>query len=84
MCRFSAAGNDSLTTHYGDRRLKKRQGTKSRGSWALAGSEPYGDFDISADLVCGREADTPSASVGIGREAATRIAERFHNFRVSA
>jgi len=54
------------------------------GSGALAGSEPYGDFDISADLVCGREADTPSASVGMGREAATRIAERFHNFRVSA
>src|SRR6516164_2813539 len=54
------------------------------GSWALAGSEPYGDFDMSADLVCGREADTPSASVGVGRDAATRIADRFHNFRVSA
>ena len=81
--RFSAAG---MMAH---RRAEVAGGRKAprhevAGSWALAGSEPYGDFDISADLVCGREADTPSASVGIGREAATRIAERFHNFRVSA
>jgi hypothetical protein len=76
------AGNDETLGRLSWPAFKKRQ--EVAGSWALAGSEPYGDFDISADLVCGREADTPSASVGIGREAATRIAERFHNFRVSA
>jgi hypothetical protein len=49
-----------------------------------AGSEPYGDLDISADLVCGREADTPSASVRLGREAATRIAgSHFHTHHCS-
>ena len=48
--RFSAAGNDGLTTRYGDRRLKSAK-ARSRGKWALAGSERYGDFDISADLV---------------------------------
>jgi hypothetical protein len=77
LLRCMSLGNDSLATRYGDRRLKSAK-ARSRGSWALAGSEHYGDFDISAELVCGREADTPSASVGIGREAANRIAERFH------
>ena len=62
------------------------------GCWALAGSERYIDFDARAELVCGREIDTPYAPTmrlvdcwtASGREAATRIAERFHNFRVSA
>jgi hypothetical protein len=48
------------------RATKKRQGTKSRGYWALPGSERYGDFDVSAELVCGREGDTPSASAAVG------------------
>jgi hypothetical protein len=45
--------------------------------WAVAGSERYGDSDVSGELVCGREVETPSASmaVGIDREAATWIAE---------
>jgi len=30
LCRFSAAGNDSLTTRYGDRRLKSAK-ARSRG-----------------------------------------------------
>ena len=30
MCRFSAAGNDSLATRYGDRRLKSAK-ARSRG-----------------------------------------------------
>ena len=72
-------------SHHALRRpaAEKRQGTKSRevGHWLAA--SPIGIL-ISADLVCGREADTPSVSVGIGGEAASRIAERFHNFRVSA
>ena len=76
-------GNDSLTTRYGDRRLKSAK-ARSRGKEGTGWQRALWGFDISADLVCGREADTPSASVGIGREAATRIAERFHNFRVSA
>src|ERR1700745_4496460 len=42
--RFSAAGRNNLTTGCDDRRLKKRQGTKSRevGQWPR--SECYGDL----------------------------------------
>jgi hypothetical protein len=86
MCRFSAAGNDSLTMRYGDRRLKSAK-ARSRGSWALAGSERYRDFDISAELVFGREADTPSASTmdcPIGSKGGNPDRRSFHNFRVSA
>jgi hypothetical protein len=32
----------------------------------LAGSEGYGELDISAELVCGRETDRPSASTAVG------------------
>src|SRR5215471_14118745 len=37
------------------------------GCWALAGSERYGGFDMSAELVWGPQADKPSASTAVGR-----------------
>jgi hypothetical protein len=61
---------------------------RSRGELGTAWQRRYGDFDINPELVCGRDADPPEASTArlvdsraaSGREAAVRIAERFHNF----
>jgi hypothetical protein len=61
LCRFSAAG---MMAH---RHAEAAGGRKAprhevAGSWVLAGSERYWDFDISPELVCGRDADPPDVS----------------------
>jgi hypothetical protein len=61
LCRFSAAGNDSLTTRYGERRLKSAK-ARSRVVLGTDWQRRYVDCDTSAELVCGREVDTPNAS----------------------
>ena len=38
LCRFSAAGNDDLTTRSGDRRLKSAKARNRVGRWCAAGA----------------------------------------------
>jgi hypothetical protein len=61
LCRFSAADKNGLTTRYGERRLKSAK-ARSRGKLGTDWQRRYVDFDTSAELVCGREVDTPNAS----------------------
>ena len=69
---------------------KKRQGTKSRESSALSGNNHYGDCTSPPLSMVGATAVRDGmhacmhGSPAAGRKAATRIAERFHNFRVPA
>src|SRR5260370_35784974 len=77
MCRFSAAG---LIAHPRAEAAGGRKAPRHEvaGYWAVAGSERYGGLDISAELVCGREADTPSASMAVGRDRESTRPESSH------
>src|SRR5258708_23386868 len=61
VCRFSAAG---MMAHLRAEAAGGRKAPRHEvaGSWVLAGSERYWDFDISPELVCGRDADPPDVS----------------------
>jgi hypothetical protein len=79
--------DDGLTTRSGGRRPKSAK-ARSRGELGTAWQRRYEDFDINPELVCCRDADPPEGSTArlvdsraaSDREAAVRIAERFHNF----
>jgi hypothetical protein len=66
-----SARDDGLTTRRGGRRPKSAKARNRGGCGTRRCSRLYGD--------CMSALWTAS-----GREAATRMAERFHNFRVSA
>jgi len=45
LCRFSAAGNDDLTTRSGGRRLKSAKARNRGGGWYDESAAGYGDLD---------------------------------------
>src|ERR1700730_8739036 len=49
LYRFSAAGNDSLTTHCGDRRLKSAK-ARSRGKLGTGWQRALWGFELSAEV----------------------------------
>jgi hypothetical protein len=55
LCRFSAAGNDSLTTRYGDRRLKSAK-ARSRGKLGTDWQRALWGFQVGADVTAGKKA----------------------------
>jgi hypothetical protein len=52
LCRFSAAGNDSLTTRYGDRRLKSAK-ARSRGKLGTDWQRALWGFQVGAEVTAG-------------------------------
>ena len=52
MCRFSAAGNESLTTRYDDRRLKGAK-ARSRGKLGTDWQRALWGFQVGAEVTKG-------------------------------
>ena len=76
LCRFLDAGNNETLRTLSGPASKKRQGTKSRESWALAGSECYGDFMLALISIVERDARTTRSCMSArtrGRESAVGI-----------
>jgi hypothetical protein len=48
MCRFSAAGDDHLTTRFGGRRLKSAKARNRGGEWYDGRTAGYGDLAKAA------------------------------------
>jgi hypothetical protein len=53
MCRFSAAGNDDLTTRSGDRRLKSAKARNRVGRWWAFGARRRVVPQTAMELVAG-------------------------------
>jgi hypothetical protein len=65
--RFLDAGNHETVRTLSAPAFQKAPRHEVAVCWAPAGNKRYGDFDISAEVVCGGEADTPSALTAVGR-----------------
>ena len=54
LCRFSAAGNEGLTTRYGDRRLKSAK-ARSRVKLGTDSQRALWGFQVRAEFDCGEK-----------------------------
>ena len=65
LCRFSAAGNDSLTTRYGDRRLKSAK-ARSRGKLGTDWQRALWGFQVGAEVTAGNGSMPRAACLQVG------------------